>query len=152
MAKKKDEITSMAGFVFKCIWLAIALLMFFAGMAGFLGEKSFGMWLFWGFCCAFPMIVQVIRDAINSAKKGAREGANQYTITQTSSTITVQNHPFKQAVISLIVSIFASILMGPIFLGLNIILAIIQIVNYIMVLTIKKKQAAMTTTKENDAR
>ncbi len=139
MAKKNEGITSVAGLVFKSIWLAFALIMFFVGMAMFLKDRTFGNWMLWGVCCMFPMLGNVIRDAVLEARKGARRGANTYTATVDSSSVTVQNHPFREALIGIVISIFVSLLLGPVALGVAMLTTIIQIVCFVIVLVKTKK-------------
>ena len=139
MAKKKDVITSVPELVFKSIWLAIALLLYFVGMAIFLQDKTFGMWIAWGFVCAIPTLGDVIRSAVVEGRRGAVKGANTYTATVSSNSVTVQNHPFREALIGILVSIFASLLAGPVVLALKILTIVIQIVFFVIALVKTKK-------------
>lgn len=146
MAKKKQGIKSVAGLVFKSIWLVFAAIMFAGGSMFFFRAKSFSNWLIWGVFCLFPMLGSVIRDIIVSAREGARRGANSYTVSVSGNTATVSNHPFREAIISIVVSIFASILMGPVALGVYMLVAIIQIICFVIVL-VKRKKAKNNATK-----
>ena len=141
MAKKKDEIKSVAGLVFKSIWLVIALVFFFAGMTMFTGDKTFEGWLMWGLFCLFPMLGAVIRDAFVSGKRGARRGANMYTATVDSTSVTVSNHPFREALIEIAGTIIAAVLIGPLTLGVKILFAVIAIIKFVKVLIDRKKEA-----------
>ena len=139
MAKKKDQITSVAGLVFKSVWLVIAVILFITGMLGFLRDKSFGMWMAWGFCCLIPMLGNVIRDIIVSGNRGARRGANTYTASVDSTGVTVSNHPFREALIEIVATILASLLLGPIALGFKMLVTVIQIVSFSVTLAKSKK-------------
>ncbi len=139
MAKKRKPINSVGGLVFKSIWLAFALLMYGCGMYVFIDDTCFGMWMMWGAFCALPQIWTIIRNAYKSTREGAIEGSHQYTVSASSSGVSVDNHPIRGAIIGLIVSIFISLLFGPVVLVFSIVDAIIEIVRYSIKLAKVKK-------------
>lgn len=134
----KKELRSLkqakARIIFVAIWLVIAFLFFFAGLDMFLSakERGFGDWMMWGFMCCIPIIGTVLRGVISGAKKGWNDGANQYTATVSDTHVTVENHPFRGAVLGIIGSIIGGCLAGPVLLGLYIIINIILLVQAIL--------------------
>lgn len=134
----KKELRSLkqakARIIFVAIWLVIAFFFFFAGLDSFLSaeERTFGNWMFWGFICCFPVIGTVLRSAISSAKSGWKQGANEYTVTVSDTHATVENHPFRGAVLGIIVSIILCVLVGPVMLAFFIIINIISLVQAIL--------------------
>ncbi len=143
MAKKDKSIKTVAGLVFKCVWLFIALIVFFHGLTMFLSygeDEKFSGWLIWGGICCIPIIFEVIKDIFSGLKSGWAQGANDYTATIDSSSVTVENHPFMGAIVGLIGSIFCCVLIGPIFLGFKIIQAIFLILPFVISLISKKKK------------
>lgn len=126
----KKELRSLtqakARIIFLSIWMVIALLLFFVGMSVYLGaeERAFVDWVVWGTMCCVPVIGTVLRAVITSAKSGWNEGANQYSATVSNNSVTVQNHPFRQAVLSVIAAILVCVLVGPVMLGIFVIINI----------------------------
>lgn len=134
----KKELRSLkqakARIIFVAIWLVIAFFFFFAGLDMFLSaeERAFSEWMTWGFMCCIPVIGTVLRAVISGAKSGWKKGANEYTVTVSDTHATVENHPFRGAVLSIIGSIIGSCLIGPVLLGLFIIINIISLVQAIL--------------------
>ncbi len=142
----KKELRSLtqakARIIFLSIWMVVAFLLFFVGMSVYLSgeERVFMDWVVWGVMCCFPVIGTVLRTVIASAKSGWNEGANQYSATVSSDSVTVQNHPFRQAALSVIAAILVCVLVGPVMLGIFIIINIISLIR--AVLYIKKNKPA----------
>lgn len=132
----KKELRSLtqakARIIFLSIWMVIALLLFFVGMSVYLGaeERAFVDWVVWGTMCCVPVIGTVLRAVITSAKSGWNEGANQYSATVSNNSVTVQNHPFRQAVLSVIAAILVCVLVGPVMLGIFVIINITKNCRY----------------------
>lgn len=142
----KKELRSLnqakARIIFVAIWLVIAFMLFFVGMSLFLSgeERTFGDWMVWGIMCCVPILGTVLRSTIKMAKSGWNEGANQYTATVSDTHVTVQNHPFRQALLSIVGAIIGCILVGPVVLALYIIANIFSLIQAI--LYIKKNKPA----------
>lgn len=132
IAQWSKPINSVLGLVLRCIWLIISLL-----IVGFGWTNE---WFVWGFMCSLPIIGDVFRKAIAAWRSGWRSGANTYTATVTSYGVTVSNHPFRDAIIDFFLSLVISVLLGPIFLTFRIIIAIIDVVKYVIVLIKNKKE------------
>ena len=131
--KEKKGIQSIAGLIFKSIWLAVALFFFAIGITMFVLYKDtmgFGAWLVCGFACLIPRLGVVIKETFSDAKKGARRGANDYTATVDSTGVTVKNHVFSGMITSIIAAIFVSLLFGVIVLGIEIIEAAIDVIRF----------------------
>ncbi len=133
------NIKSTVGLVFYIIWLIFAALFYFIGLDFFLSGGDFGGWLQWGLFCFFPTIGTVIRNVWAEAKKGARKGANEYTVTVSSDSVSVENHPFRGFMISLVATVFVSLLLGPVDLAFRLLFTIIAIITYIIRLIKEKK-------------
>ncbi len=116
------EVKSLVSFIFKTAWLLFALLLYLSGLfAFFLPEPDFGTWCIWGGFCCVPTIGNVIGNAFIEAKAGWRRGANDYTVSTSGNTVTVSNHPFMGMLISIFVSGFFSVLVGPVTLAIGMI-------------------------------
>lgn len=118
----------IAKIVFFSVWGIFAILFWIVGMTLFLEEKTLGTWLMWGFCTAFPLCITIAKSAWDGAKKGAQDGANQYTATISSNSVTVSNHPYRGAFMGLITGLLAGIAAGPIVLPVYVIKAILTII------------------------
>lgn len=73
--------TSIALIVFRIIWIIFAAALWVVGLVGFVNAAEIGNWFVWGVICAVPMCVQVIRQALSSARDGAARGSREYTVT-----------------------------------------------------------------------
>ena len=114
---KLEKTKKISGIVFYSIWLALALILWIAGMGVFLGEKSFTTWILWGAMCIFPIIIPIFKMIAGSAKKGARSGANNYTASVVGNTVYVENHPFMGALGGIVIGILSGLFAGPIVLA-----------------------------------
>ncbi len=143
MAKNnKFEIKSKVGLIFKLVWLAFALIMFFCGLTVFLNGKTdepFVSWILWGVFCAFPVIIPMIKIIIDLTKSNARAGAKDVTIVVSNTGAYAKNNSFMSGVVGLFLSVFASILAGPIVLGGYIFINILAIISYLLKLWAEKK-------------
>lgn len=139
MAKKREGIQTIAGFVWKCVWLIFAAIMMFGGLYVFFQQKTFGFWLVGGFFCSIPVIGFHLKTMFNSMRDGARRGSKDYEVSVSSSAVTVQNHPFRTALVSLVITTIFCLLIGVFYLAFKMILAIIDIVVFIVKMVKEKK-------------
>ena len=143
MGLKEKKINTVGGLVVQCIWMAVALFFFFSGLKMFREDKTFVVWLIWGANCCVPMLFDIIKSIVVEAKRGWNEGAREYSVTVDSSSVTVQNHPLRGAIISIVVTLFFGVLSGPIFLGLSLfgtLIAILEFVIHLIKTNKSKKQ------------
>lgn len=124
---------AIARIIFCSIWLAVALLLFFLGLSLFIeaADRGFGDWLVFGIMCCFPVIGTVIKTVVKGAKSGWKEGANTYDVTVSQNSVTVSNHPFRQAILSIIASLFCCLIAGPIILVFFVIINVIDLIKAI---------------------
>ena len=125
--------TTKTKFVFKIIWVVLAVALWTIGLVWFLNAlnnngDAFGMYFAWGGLCAIVTIRHFFTTLNSSTKSGRRRGANDYTVTDNGSHYTVQNHPFKGAVIGFIAGIIAGLVIGPIIVPILVIKSVIQII------------------------
>ncbi len=111
--EKTEKALKISGIVFNCIWLVVSAILWGGGLSVFLGDKTFGMWMLWGAMCAIPIIIPVIKLIAGTTKDGRRQGANDYTATDYGSSIHVENHPFRGAVLGFVVGVIVSLIVGP---------------------------------------
>lgn len=142
--KKKKPITSVSEakrkLIFTSTWYAFAILCGALGLYVFLSEKTFGNWLLCGLLCCFPIVGVTVKNIVATVKDGYRRGANSYTVSVSSDSVSVENHPFREAVISLIIGILISLAAGPILLVIYMLLNIFDMVAAIKYLVANKKQ------------
>ena len=112
MAQKRKKIQSIAGLVWKCIWLVFAILFLTAGLYIFFQQQTFGFWLACGFACSFPIIGIPLKMMFNMFRDGARAGARDYEVSVSSSSVTVQNHPFRTALVYLVLTTIFCLAVG----------------------------------------
>ena len=122
--KTKDIIT----IIFHGIWLVAAGIFWIGGLIIFLANKDAETWFLWGIRCAVLVIIPLIRALIDTVKKGAREGANEYTATIDGDTIHVRNHPIRGAVWALFGGILGAFLISPIIVPLYGLLSIFKVI------------------------
>lgn len=136
--KKTQKALLISKIVFKAIWLAFAILFWVVGLLMFLSQRDigegFGGWLFWGGFCIFPCLIDVIKGVIDSAKQGWNDGANDYSASVSDTHVTVQNHPFRGAILGIISGIFGGLLIGPVLVVIKVLKAIIDIIKTIITL------------------
>ena len=112
--QKLEKTAKISGIVFNGIWMLIAIVCWFGGRILYTRDPGFTGWLSWGVFCVLPIIVPMIRWVAQSAKDGARDGANSYTATDYGNSIRVSNHPIRGAIIGTLSGIFVGLLSGPI--------------------------------------
>lgn len=143
MAQKRKKIQSIAGLVWKCIWLFFASICLAAGLMMFFQGQAFGDWMMCGFACSFPIIWIPLKMMFTMFRDGARQGARDYEVSVSSSYVTVQNHPFRTALVWLVLTTIFCLAVGPFILTYKIIEAIIDIVVYVVKLVKEKKKKNM---------
>ena len=148
MARKTKEVLTKAGFIFKIIWLAVASFLFFMGLTMFLQTKDFGSWMLWGAVCIIPIIGDIIRTIVSNTKKESAKGSREYTATVSSSGVSVKNNSFRNGLMSLVASIIISLLVGPIFLGIKMLTAVIEILSFVIALISTKNKNASNNGNE----
>ena len=137
---KKQRAKLIASIVFLGIWFILALSIGLGAMSMWSEDKTFENWIIWGVLCTIPVIIPILKFVFESAREGARRGANDYTVTVTSSSVTVQNHPIRDALISLVLSVILSIVAGPFVLAFYVIKNIIKLIKTILALVKVCKQ------------
>ena len=125
----------------KSLWLGFALTCFLIGLFICIDQSAkeglAGYFMF-GFCCIFPIIGFFFRLVSGGAKAGRKSGAENYTATQTGSTITVENHPFMGWIIGIVLGAIIGLLIGPIFLPIRMIIVIKDII--VLAIQLKKEK------------
>ncbi len=107
---------SVAVVVFRGLWVVLSAVLWTVGLIGFLDDKRFVVWLGWGFLCAIPLCVQILKTSIENAREGAEEGSHEYTITITDSEIRAHDHSVSGAVFGFIGGLIGGVLIGPVVL------------------------------------
>lgn len=111
---------SIAFVVFRVIWLIAAVVLWIGGLVYFIERTEFLSWLAWGMACAIPLCVQIIKNTVDSARRGAHEGSHEYTITYSPDTgnVDVRDHSASGCLWGLLGGLFGGILVGPVVLPL----------------------------------
>ena len=131
MAKSKAP--SIAGFVFKCIWLTFALVMWIIGLVIFLQNLNsdfFAGWFIFGALCIVPILGDVLPLVFWVGVSGAIESAFRFDIEVTETSVTATNHPVRGFILGLIGGIIGALLIGPVWLLVRIIIYVITTVKY----------------------
>ncbi len=111
------------------IWYVIAIVFCLIGLVIYLKNKNFSHWMIWGGLCCVPVLGTMLKFIFGMTRDGARDGANNYTVNVSDSSVSVSNHPFSTAIIYLILACIFSLIGGPIVLGINMIKNIAVIVS-----------------------
>ena len=151
MAQKRKKITSIAGLVWKIIWLVFASICLAGGLIVFFQEKTFGFWLVGGFMCSFPVLGFHLKTIFKSARAGARHGADDYEVSVSSTAITVGNHPIRTALVWFVLTAIFCLLIGVFYLAFKMLLAIIDIIVFIVQLVKEKKSKKAASESETAA-
>ncbi len=122
---------AVRGIVFYSVWCVIAIVCFVVGLVLFLGYEGMDRivgWLVWGAICAIPILGTVLRMAKKEGGRGARDGANTYTVeSDPYGNVTVSNHPVREMVIGFFAGALAGVVVGPIVLPIFLILNVARI-------------------------
>lgn len=148
MGNKKSVINSIGGLVWKCVWLFVSISFLIISLSWFFEDQTLGSWLFCGMLCSFPVIGLPLKLMYKSFVSGWNTGADDYEVTVKSSSIRVGNHPFRTALVWLVLTILFCLAVGPIYLTYKIVRAIIDVIIFI-VFIIKEKKANTPTVEEN---
>ncbi|MBO5906592.1 MAG: hypothetical protein J6Q85_00365 [Clostridia bacterium] len=119
--EKFEKAKKISVIVFYSIWLVVALSLWIFGLTMFMEHSGFESWVIWGAACVVPIIIPILKMTFDQAKKGARDGANEYSASVVGNTVYVENHPIRGAISGLIGGIFGGLLVGPIMLAIYII-------------------------------
>ena len=109
---------SVAVVVFRVIWTVLSTVLWIVGLCDFINDTRFVTWLGWGLLCAIPLCVQILKNSFDSAREGAEEGASEYTVTVTESSISVHDHSCSGAVFGFLGGLIGGVLIGPVVLPL----------------------------------
>ena len=111
---------SVAFVVFRIIWLIIAVGLWVGGLVYFIERTEFMSWLTWGVACAIPLCVQIIKNTISSARRGAYEGSHEYTVTYSPDTgnVDVRDHSASGCLWGFVGGLIGGLLVGPLVLPL----------------------------------
>lgn len=144
MAKNPFLIQSKAGLVMKIIWMVIAVGCLAGGIFTLTSEEVasefFVRWLIAGGISCIPIIWTMLKLIGRSARAGAIDGANTYTVTSSS----VTNHPIRGFFLGLLGGLIAALLIGLIVLAVFIIGNLISIIVYaVRQAKLKKTQDAL---------
>lgn len=137
MAKRKVLVATVPNLVFKCIWFVFAAVFFGIGLGYFLSNKDaqgFLAWLGAGGICCVPVLTDIIKMVLDAGKEGARKGANDYTVTVTSSSVRVRNHPVSGFIFGILGGLIGSALIGLVYLGIKLIICLIEIIRIVVYL------------------
>lgn len=142
---KWTKVKKISGIVFNSIWLGLAALLYFVGLNYYNESKAkgdgFGGWMMWGFMCAILIIIPIMKAVFTQTRKGAIEGANEYSASVQGNSIVVSNHPFRGAVIGFIGGCIGGLAVGPIIVPFYALKSVITIVKNILDLVSAKKSA-----------
>ena len=123
--EKIEKAKKITGIVFYSIWMVIALALWIFGLCAFISSlksaDGFMGWFLWGLLCIPGIIIPIIKMMVQGAKDGWKQGANEYSASVIGNTMYVENHPFRGALLQLLVNGIISIFAGPILLALNIV-------------------------------
>lgn len=153
MNSKKKKLFSVpetkTGFVFLCIWLGLAIICLVLGVGILLSELdgagiTFSLWMGSGLVCVIPVIGTFIPFIRRMTRQGRSEGANNYTVSESYGTVTVQNHPFLYALVYFLVAIALSVLVGLPTLLIFTIIRIILMIKWIVRAAKAKKEAKIS--------
>lgn len=128
--------TTKGKLVFKIIWIVLAIALWTIGLVLFLNALNnngdpLAMYFAWGGLCVIVTLRSFFTNLSSSTKRGRRQGANDYTVTDKGSHYAVENHPIRGAIIGFVAGIIAGLLIGPVLVPIHIIKSLIQIVNLI---------------------
>ena len=109
---------SVAIIVFRAIWVVIATVLWIMGLVYFVDDTRVLTWFAWGVMCAIPLCVQIIKNAVDSARRGAYEGSREYTITYYDTHAEVRDHSASGCLWGFVGGILGGLLIGPVILPL----------------------------------
>lgn len=112
---------SVAIIVFRAIWVVIATAFWIMGLVYFVDDTRVATWFTWGIVCAIPLCVQIIKNAIDSARRGAYEGSREYTITYYDTHSEVRDHSTSGCLWGFVGGILGGVLIGPVILPLYVV-------------------------------
>ncbi len=107
---------SIAIIVFRVIWLVIATVLWIMGLVYFIGDTRLMSWFAWGAVCAVPLCVQIIKNAFDSARRGAEDGSREYTITYYSDHAEVRDNSASGCLWGFVGGLLGGLLIGPVIL------------------------------------
>ncbi len=109
---------SIAIIIFRVIWVVIATALWILGLIYFIEDTRLLTWFAWGVVCAIPLCVQIIKNAIDSAREGAYRGAHEYTVTYYDNHAEVRNNSASGCLWGFVGGLFGGLLVGPVILPL----------------------------------
>lgn len=125
----------VSSIVFKSIWLVLAIGLWIGGLVAFnSNEDKLAGWFIWGGLCSICVIWTLLKNAGKSAKKGARDGANDYTITDHGSHYVVENHPLRGAIIGFVGGLIGGVAIGQILVPIFVIKNTIALISSLKML------------------
>lgn len=125
-----DRATSVAVIVFRSVWSLFAIGFWVVGLVGFANAAGVDTWFMWGAMCAVPLCIHILRQAIASAREGARRGSREYTVTydEYSNTARVTDNSGSGCLLGFLGGVLGGLLIGPLLLPVYTVLAIITVV------------------------
>lgn len=132
---KREKAKVITKIVFKSLWILISLGLWIFGIAIFInainsGEYFVG-WFGWCMLCTPAVLGSILATMVRGTRIGWRDGANTYSATVDSTSVTVQNHPLRGALIGLVGGLIGGVLVGPITLAIKTIGNIRDLVDWI---------------------
>lgn len=112
---------SIAMIVFRSIWVIASIILWVMGLVYFIDDTRFMTWFAWGVMCAIPLCVQIIRNAIDSAREGAHEGSHEYTITYYDNHAEIRNNSTSGCFWGFVGGLIGGLLVGPVVLPLYVV-------------------------------
>lgn len=142
IGQPKNRQETIKQLVFLIIWYVLAFVFGGIGLAFFLKENtSLGGWfIFGGFCCV-PLITVILKQIVSNVKSGYKSGKNSVDVTvYRDGSTSSRNHPIRGAIGGLIGGILGSVLVGPVLLGIYIILNLMDVTTLLQYMKIYKKE------------
>ncbi|MBQ2794099.1 MAG: hypothetical protein IKL79_00440 [Clostridia bacterium] len=111
---------SIAVIVFRAVWTVVATLLWILGLIYFIDDTRFMTWFAWGVMCAIPLCVEIIKNAIDSARRGAHRGSHEYTITYYDTHAEVRDNSASGCLWGFVGGLLGGLFIGPVILPLYI--------------------------------
>lgn len=129
--------------VFRAVWILVSILIWSIFLSVFLNDKTFGMWMAWGFACTLVMIPTAAKFIWECAKEGYKDGTHSYTGNIFASVyggigISIRDRRYSQAIVTLVMSIVVFLLIGPVLLPIKIVFSVLELIPLIRVICVDK--------------
>lgn len=141
--KMNEKVKNYLKAVFYVVWILVSILIWSIFLSVFLNDKTFGMWMAWGFACTLVMIPTAAKFIWECAKEGYKDGTHSYTGNLFASVyggigISIRDRRYSQAIVTLIMSIIVFLLIGPVLLPIKIVFSVLELIPLIRVICVDK--------------